>query len=103
MTDHITDTHTLTISVIQHANLQIQNVQAPTSVEIGDPFNVSYEVINNGATDTCWGHILDGTTELTGSRWEDTISSGAIKSVTYSFTNGITEDKTITIETGYKN
>jgi len=101
MTDIITDTHEFSISIILHADLQIQNVVYPSTVEIGEDFDIEYDAYNTGETDTCWGHILDGVNELAGSRWEDTINAGATKHVVHTVSGGISEDKSYTIEVGY--
>lgn len=103
MTDHITDTHELTITIIQHADITITNVIAPSSVEIGEDFDIEYDANNNGATDTCWGHIMKAGTELPGSRWEDTVDANDTKHVVYTVSGGISEDSIFTIEVGYKN
>jgi len=102
MVDIIQDTHQFTISIIIHADLSITNVVAPTSVESGTPFDITYDVVNNGSTDTCFGHIIDNSDSSTivGSRWEDSIDAGETKSVIFTHP-GITEDLTSTIEVGY--
>jgi hypothetical protein len=100
MADNITDTYNFTITVNTHGNLQISNVVAPAQVWENTPFDITYDATNNGGQDACYGVITDGTNPLPGSRWDETIESGATKNCTYTC-SGLTSDLNGTIEVGY--
>ena len=99
MVDILTDSKTVTVTIIQHANCVIQNIIAPTAVELGESFDISYDCLNNGATDTCYGQVFN-VTVIPGSRWDQNIpASGSVTKTTT--VTGITGDTTFTIEVGY--
>jgi len=102
MTDVITDTYLFEVEIKQHADLKVKNVQIPEIVESSTPFTISYQVINNGETDTCWGHIVDKKTgyEITNSKWQETIQLGETKTFTFEIP-GIGDKFTGAIEVGY--
>jgi len=98
----ITDSYTLQITVIQHGNAQIviDSVVFPSEVEANTPFDISYDVRNDGAEDTLMGHILEGVLQVPGSAWEEAFTEGEIK--TKSFVHsGISADASFTIEVGH--
>ena len=97
MADIITDTKTLTITVIEHGDIQITNVTAPPAVEMGEPFDITYTIVNNGNTDTCYGIIQ----AFGDSRWDETIDAGATKTKSYTVATGIDDTLNTTIEVGY--
>ena len=102
MTDHITDTYDLVITIIQHGNVQISNVVAPSQVYSGEDFIISYDATNNSDADDCWGHIMDtgGGSEIPNSRWEQNLANGGAyhSEVTVP---GRDSDLNATIEVGY--
>jgi len=103
MTNVSTDTFEFTITVIQHANLQITNPVYPTAVESGEDFDISYQITNTGAEDTCYGEIMNiglGSV-MPGSDWEETIAAGATETKIYTVSGGITENLNAIIEVGY--
>jgi len=100
MVDVITDTKTVTVEIIQHADCLIQNIVAPSAVESGEPFDISYDCVNNGAQDTCYGQMKSLGTLIPGSRWDETLGSGAVVTKTVTIP-GITDSTTYTIEVGY--
>jgi len=102
MTDIQQDTYTISIAIIQHSDLAITNVVAPTEVESGEPFDISYDVTNSGAEDSCYGHLWDNGTNnvVAGSRWEQTIANGETVTKTYTHT-GITAPFSGEIQVGY--
>jgi hypothetical protein len=79
MTDIITDEYNLEITIIEHADVQILDVVAPDCVEANEDFEISYEIRNDGETDSCFGRVIDTVTnsEIAGSRWDETIMSGS--------------------------
>ena len=98
----VTDSHVMTITVIQHGFAQIVlPVDFPTSVEADTPFDITYTVKNNGnVSDTLYGRLLVEGVELTGSYWSEIVDSEA--TVTKTFTHpGITDDTEITLEVGH--
>ena len=78
MTDIITDTYNLEITIIEHANLQIKNVVCPDSIEANEDFVISYDIENLGATDDCYGRVIDtnSNAEIVNSRWDEEIGDG---------------------------
>lgn len=102
MVDYITDTHNLIITIIQHGNLQISNVVAPSEVFENEEFVISYDVTNNGGTDTCWGHIMDTgqQVEIPNSKWQQAIPAGELQHFDTTVP-GRSEDLHATIEVGY--
>jgi len=79
MVDHVTDTYTFTVEVVQHGDLNISNVEFPSPVEPGEEYIVGYDIINNGGSDTCFGFIGDvdnDNMEIAGTRWQQSIPSG---------------------------
>jgi len=105
MAEIMTDSHQFTVTVIQHANLEITNTNIPTNVESGTPFNIEYEVTNNGATDNCYGHIFNATTEtiVPGSEWTESIDAGAVVQKSFEISGGITEQLDGIVVVGYVN
>lgn len=104
MVDIITDSYDFTVEVIQHGDLAISNVIHPTIVEPGETFMVSYDVTNNGATDTCFGKIMSigpsEETEIAGTRWQETIPAGTTKNFSPTITGRAT-NLVARIEVGY--
>ena len=78
----ITDSKTISISIKQHADCQIQNLTYPTEIEIGEAFTITYDCYNNGVTDTCYGELIDNADNSVIQSWEDTIESATSKSIT---------------------
>lgn len=102
MTKTVTDTHALTIAIILHGNAKVLNVVAPSEVESGEPFNISYDCKNDSSNnDTLWGHLKEAGTVIDGTYWEELIAGGSTKTgITYSHP-GITEPTAFTIEVGH--
>jgi hypothetical protein len=61
-------------------------------VEAGEDFLVTYDVLNNGGTDTCFGYILDvdSETEFPNTRWQAEIPSGGQSSIESTLTGRTT-------------
>ena len=97
----ITDSYTLQITIIQHGNAQIvtDSVVFPSEVEANTPFDISYDVRNDGAEDTLMGHILADGIQI-GIDWEETFTEGEIKTRTFTHP-GISADTGFTIEVGH--
>lgn len=102
MVDIITDTYVMEITVIEHANVQLLSVDAPECVEYNEPFNITYNLQNNGEADICFGQLVDADTGalISNSRWEMEIPSGNTvnKVVTVP---GITTAVNLRLEVGY--
>jgi len=99
----ITDSYTMTINIIQHGVAHIVlPVTYPTSVEASTPFAITYTIQNTGTvSDTLYGHLLVGGTELTGSAWSQVVAANA--TVTKTFTHpGITATTAILLEVGHQ-
>jgi len=98
----ITDSYTLQITVIQHGNAQIvtDSVVFPSEVEANEPFDISYDVRNDGAADTLMGHILEGMIQVPDSNWEELFTEDEIKTKTITHP-GISGDTSFTIEVGH--
>lgn len=67
----ITASKTISIDIIQHANVKIYNVVCPSSVEANESFVINYTVTNEGANDTCYGLIkdIDTNADIANSTW----------------------------------
>ena len=98
----ITDSYTLQITVIQHGNAQIvtDSVVFPQEVEANTPFDISYDVRNDGADDTLMGHILEGLLQVPDSNWEETFDAAEVKTKTFTHP-GISGDTGFTVEVGH--
>jgi len=103
MTDIVTDTYELHIGLVQHGNAQISNVVAPEEVEIGEPFNIEYDVTNEGPTDTIYGHVMrtDNQQVFEGTDWEESIPSGQVVNKVAQMPP-ISEPLDVTIVVGYR-
>lgn len=100
MTDYPTDTYELTITIIQHGDLAVMNVDAPAQVEANTPFVIEYDCINNGETDMCYGRLIEDGSDV--DRWDDTINAAATKHVVVNMPGRATT-LNATIEVGYAN
>lgn len=82
---------------------RIDNIVAPTQVQQGEPFNVTYDCHNDGGADELYGFIFDtdAQAEMPGTRWVETIDGGAVKNVLHSFLNGINTDIHAEIRAGH--
>lgn len=101
MTQTVTDSYTLNIQIIQHGIAKILNAEAPSKVESGEPFDISYDCKNNSATnDTLWGHIKDPAGIINGSEWEEAVAAGATVSKTFNH-SGIIVPTEFIIEVGH--
>lgn len=98
----ITDSYTMNIQIIQHGLAKIVlPVTYPTSVEMNTPFDITYTTRNDGVEDTLYGHLIVGTTELSGSAWTQSIVANG--TVTKKYTHpGINAATTIKIEVGHQ-
>jgi hypothetical protein len=100
----VTDSYTMNIQIIQHglAKIVAGSVVYPAApVEINTPFTISYQVRNDGAIDTLYGHLLVGITELANSAWtQANVPAGTVISKTYNHP-GITASTTIILEVGH--
>lgn len=97
----ITDAFSMPITITQHglAEIVAGSVVYPASVEPSTPFTISYQVKNSGVTDTLWGHLIVGTTEISGSAWSQSVAANTI--ITKTFTHpGITAATTIILQVG---
>ena len=102
MTEIITATKEFSVQIIEHADLVIQNFNAPTEVESGEEFEVSYDAYNTGASDTCFGRIIDVDTdsEIVNSYWTNSVNhESAHTSVVV--IPGSTTQRNLRIEVGY--
>jgi len=103
MGDVITSEQTITISVIIHGDCIIENLTYPSTVEVGEEFNIAYDCVNNGNEDSCFGQIMKDNTLIPGSRWDQTLANGATKSSDIPISGGIQADSTFVIQVGYTN
>jgi len=103
MTDIVTDTKEFTVTIIQHANVIIKNLTTPTSVESGEDFTITYDATNNGATDSCYGRVVDvdSNSEIANSYWTESISTGSTKNCSIVIP-GKTTQHNLKIEVGYQ-
>jgi len=101
MADITTDTHTLMVTIVAHGNVSVGNVVAPPQVFTGDAFVITYDAVNNGGTDACYGKLIDNADSSIIDEWEETIESTMTKSVTINHA-GITANLDATIEVGYR-
>jgi len=101
MTDIETDTKTFSITIMEHPNVEILNFNAPTVGWIGEDFSVTYDAKNNGGEDTCFGVIIDETTQQELDRWEETIVAGGTKSCTHTLNISNTGQKNLILKVGY--
>lgn len=101
MTDHMTDSETVTINVVAHGDLQITITNAPTQVFVNTPFTITYDVVNNGGDDNAYGMAKVGGVEQSGTRWDEMIASGATVSKTATVTLTTTGSQDVIIEAGY--
>jgi len=99
MVEIITDTQSISISVIQHADCKILNLVYPASIEPEEEFDITYDCKNNGVGDTCFGTLKGGSTIY--DHWEETIGSGGTVSKVVNFPDGITENLNATLDVGY--
>lgn len=98
--DHKTDTKTVTITVTLHGSCDVLNIVVPSNVEINQPFDIAYDCINNGATDTCYGQALINDIVISGTRWDETINQSTTKNCT-AHIPGVTADTVIAFDVGY--
>jgi hypothetical protein len=99
----VTDSYTMQIQIISHGIASIQlPVIYPLSVEANTTFNITYTVKNTGTvSDTLYGHLIVGGSELTGSNWSSVVTSNA--TITKTFTHpGINASVTILLEVGHQ-
>ena len=98
----ITDSYTLQITVIQHGNAQVvtDSVVCPNEVEADTPFDISYDVRNDGEDDTLNGKISEGLVLVPGSDWEDAFAADEIKTKTFTHP-GISVATGLIIEVGH--
>jgi len=103
MSNIVTDSYTMNIQIIQHGIAAVQlPVTYPTSVEASTPFVISYTVKNTGTvSDTLYGHLLVGGTELTGSAWTATVAPAATVTKTFNHP-GIAAITAILLEVGHQ-
>jgi len=103
MSIEVTDTETITITIIQHGLAVIENLDYPSQVEVGEEFTITYDCKNTGTvTDTLFGRMKDGDGAIIpDSEWQEEIGADSSVSKTKIFTAGITEDLTITLEVGH--
>ena len=103
MIDIITYTLTISVDIIEHANVLIQDVTVPDVVEASEDFIVSYSAFNEGNIDDCYGRIIDTDTngEIVGSYWTQTLGTSAnrVCSVTIP---GKSTTYNLKIEVGYQ-
>lgn len=103
MTDHMTDIETVTVTVIAHGNLDVTITNAPSQVHVGDPFDIEYDVTNNGGDDTCYGEANVDDVQQSGTRWDESIVAGATVSKTATVTLTVAGSIEVVIEVGYTN
>jgi len=99
MTEVVTDTKTITISIIIHADCAIANLVYPAQVEANEAFNIEYDCINNGEEDTCFGKLVEGTTEI--DEWSQTIGAGETVHKVINMSDGISAAFNGTLTVGY--
>jgi hypothetical protein len=99
--DHVTDTETVTITVIAHGNLDVTITNYPAQVFVGQAFDVIYDVINNGGDDSAYGRALVDDVEEAGTRWDETITSGQTVTKTATITLTAQGPHEVKIEVGY--
>jgi predicted phosphohydrolase len=98
----VTDTYTMSIQVIQHGNAKIVlPITFPPSVEANTAFNITYTTKNEGVSDTLYGHLLQGGSELPSSSWSQVIAPSGTLTKTYNH-SGIAVNTSITIEVGHQ-
>lgn len=100
----VTDTHQLTIAIIEHGFAKILNVDAPTAVEKNTPFDIDYDLKNESTVDDMlWTHIKNTDTGeiLPDSYWEGAMAANFVTAVHFPHP-GIDTSVNLTIEAGYK-
>jgi len=101
----IDDTETFIVNVTgaEEGLANIVSTDIPDSVQPNTGFTIKYTVINNGAADTLWGHIMDTdtNTEISGTYWEADFNAGETKQITVTFAGGITSSLHGKIEVGH--
>ena len=80
----------------------ITDIQYPSEVDVNTPFDIIYEVYNDGSTGMLYGKIYDMNTNsvIPGSDWTADVSCGKHISKVYQF-NGITQPLYLKIEVGH--
>lgn len=97
MTDILTDSKQVTITIKTHGNLTIENLSNPTYSWVGETLVVSYDVVNSGGEDNCYCQIKEGTNVLD----RQTLTINTNESITHSLIFGTAGNKNLTIEVGY--
>jgi hypothetical protein len=97
----ITDTFTMSITIIQHGNAHIVlPVTYPTSVEANTAFNITYTIQNNGTiSDLLYAELKVGGSVVPGSHWEQTIAANGTVTKTFAHP-GISVATTFVLEAG---
>lgn len=105
MVEVIDDTVQFTVSAVAGAEAKIENVVAPDTVIVGQPFDVTYDVRNiGGITGSFFGRIeIPDQGVIPGSEWTQDLDSDGVKHVTHTFADGIIEDLTAVIIAGHIN
>jgi len=101
MTDHLTDSATVTITVVEHGNVSVTVTDFPTQVFVDEPFDILYDVTNNGGADDAYGQAMLEGTPIAGSRWDELIAGGATVSKSATVVLTVTGPNDIIIEVGY--
>jgi len=99
MTEHITDTHTITVNIIPHGNVIIQNVNAPENAYENESFGISWDIVNSGGNDQCFTRIMQDT-EVVLDSWSGTLTPGNTHTMNVTVA-GQTSAFNAVIEAGY--
>lgn len=100
MTNVVDETQSVIIDVVEEEGYAaISNVRAPSSVQPGESFSISYDVTNTGVSDTLFGQLLEGTTIV--DEWSQIVDPSGTIPVSVSFPSGITTATTFQIKAGH--
>ena len=103
MTDIMTDSESFTIEIRAHGNITIENFSAPAVGWNGEDFIITYDAVNGGGQDTCYGKVIDDATGTVLGRWDDTITEGSTRPCTHTLNISESGFKNLTVEVGHTN
>jgi len=102
MVDVVTDSQTFTITILEHGNVTISELNAPSTGWQGEDFVVTYVATNSGGEDTCYGRVYDeANPSVDLDRWEETIPNNGTRACTHTININTTGVKNLVIQVGY--
>jgi len=103
MPDVVTDTKTITIEVVAHGDLTVENLTyQPQPARPNQDFQVLYDIVNAGGTDSYYVELRDSSDNVL-DRQTGTINEGQTISISHTHNISSAGTEVLTIEVGYVN